>query len=354
MNYREYKLKDFLNDQFFIGWVRNPTPESDYFWKNWMRQNPDNRKIAEQAAAMIRSLKYSRELPTDEETTETLENILVDIHHYESGKRERRGWNMLPLRIAASLTLLISVTYGIYRLNAQSGQPATMERTEIVKTTEKGQKLFFKLQDGSRVHLNANSELIIASDFGQGSRTISLKGEAYFEVARDTTRPFIIKTHDLTTTVLGTSFNIESYPDDSQTRVAVSSGLVRIDLKAQAPSAVNTVAANEMLTFHHEMNEISIGSFLPEEAMGWKDHILYLKKADFDEIKKSIENWYGVTFHIHDQPHREAFTGIFKRESLEEVLDALNYTSDNVYTLNGNIVNVESKKLTKSNDYEKL
>jgi ferric-dicitrate binding protein FerR (iron transport regulator) len=186
---------------------------------------------------------------------------------------------------------------------------------------------------------------VIDSTFGRQNRLVHLQGEAYFQVTRDSLRPFIIRTQNLETRVLGTAFNIKAYDDQSAIEVAVESG--KVNISSQQDDQSEDLVANQMVSYDLANNKMKLKKFNHLEIFGWKDNVLHFSNADFKAIKSKCERWFAVEFILQDnlQAHqiKEDFTGIFKNESLEEIIAALAYTSKFDYQLQGDKVIVKKK-----------
>ena len=135
--------------------------------------------------------------------------ILRNIHRKGHQERSNHFWPLL--RIAAAISLLLVLSYFIINHAGSEAEtkPAVVAKIEEVSTS-KGQKLDIELIDGTRIRLNANSKITYPETFTESIREVTLEGEAYFDVARDATRPFIVRTQFANTQVLGTSFNIHT------------------------------------------------------------------------------------------------------------------------------------------------
>ncbi|MEM1134756.1 MAG: FecR domain-containing protein, partial [Bacteroidota bacterium] len=243
-------------------------------------------------------------------------------------------------RKIAAVFVFLAATSVLYYSNFlnKDKEPSTqlVANTIIERKTPKGAKLILTLKDGTRVKLNSESSLSFPESFSDEFRQVSLVGEAFFEVAKDSTKPFVITTGDITTTVLGTAFNIKAYPDEKEIKVAVAEGKVRVDA-SQAPP--NTLIASEMVTFNKDQKEIKKSDFDEIVVFGWRENTLYFKDASFNEIKTTLERWYGIDFIVEEGLSiQEEFNGKFVNESLEAVLDALNYTSKFNYRIKGKTV----------------
>ncbi|MGK7393582.1 MAG: FecR family protein [Candidatus Cyclobacteriaceae bacterium M3_2C_046] len=208
----------------------------------------------------------------------------------------------------------------------------------IIKQTEKGQKRRIELPDGSWVTLNSASSLEVSPDFKHGnSRTVLLKGEAYFEIQKMPAKPFIVKTEQLTTKVLGTSFNVEAY-QANQVKVAVSTGKVQVSSDELSLDLV----PNEMAVYKKQQGILKT-KFDAMLELGWKDGYLVFSQADFNNLVNKLELWYGVNVIVKGKKPRDTFTARYHNISLENVLEGLSFSGDFSYQLNDNELIIEFK-----------
>ena len=222
-------------------------------------------------------------------------------------------------------------------------------RTQIItKSTPRGRMLRMKMHDGSLVHLNAQSQISYPSRFDTSSRMVEISGEAYFDVARDEQRPFIIKVKDYQVEVLGTSFNIDAY--DNEFSVTVESGVVKVNLDKKGGNTA-TLTKNQKLTFDPVSNKMEIMEVNPEIEISWKDGVLRFDKTPIAKVEKMIERWYGVDMIISDKEiYGKTLTGTHHNKSLKSVLEAFTYATDSEYEIKGQtiIIKLKKKKAEKS------
>ncbi len=186
-------------------------------------------------------------------------------------------------------------------------------------TTGKGQQLNVVLTDGSNVKLNANSSLTYPDNFKE-NRTIELSGEAFFEVYRDEQHPFTIKTGMVKTTVLGTSFNINSY-DVSRPVVSVRSGKVRVQHLKTGKEVY--LLKDEQVVFNGLEDPIT-SLDISEDPILWMNHTIVLKNTSLMKTASILENWYDVKIEFNDPAIKNLqITGKFHREPLQTVLQSI-------------------------------
>lgn len=247
-------------------------------------------------------------------------------------------------QVAASLILLIGATWLFVWHNDQRGQEPLREEVAsalISKHNPRGQKSLITLPDGSRVKLNAESSLEYHADFAQ-TRRVTLTGEAFFDVVRDTLRPFVVSAGKVQVRVLGTSFNVQAFPSEENTMVAVASGAVLVQNGPEKSGPMSQLRAREMVRVSRQDGTFAESNFDPAEALAWKDGILTFQQASFKEIVHRLERWYGVDFVVRRrQPITEGFTGRYDNPSLEVVLEGMSFSSDFTFTINGKQVIID-------------
>ena len=351
VKYENYELEDFLVDDFFIQWVKKPSPESEHFWKNWTARHPEKVALITRAKTVIASLDYkSREVPTEEEYIETLEGIhKIYLQRTQQKHITGRKYFRQLLKYAASIILLIStgvIGWIFYNQNnSLKGNDTGNQSAELtVKTTTSGQKSTVILGDGSVVRLNAQSQIQFPEKFGSNSREVFLEGEAFFDVKSETKRPFVIHTGQITTIVLGTSFNIKADSESDKIQVAVVTGKVRVNSRSQGEDAAVTSALllpSEMLTFYMGEEKMVKEKVAIQDIVAWKDGVIVFKEATFEEIISELETWYGVEILVDEMPADRRFSGEFNKMSLESVLKGISFSLGFEYVIEGKTVRIK-------------
>jgi transmembrane sensor len=245
------------------------------------------------------------------------------------------------LKYAATITVFFS--FIIYFLQDQllpvKLKPLKIEM--VLKQTSKGQKSTIMLSDGSKVILNSESQISHPKKFSDSTRIISLTGEAYFEVARDLSRPFSVISNGVKTTALGTSFNVNSRMTAVKVSLATGKVVVENELKKAEEKNSHFLKPGEAITYEAKSNKVDISKFNIEKDFLWKDGILYFDNAQFDEIKDKLETWYNIEFDVNNQQlANKKFTGRFDNQSLKSVMESIGFTIGFDYFVNGKKVKV--------------
>lgn len=195
------------------------------------------------------------------------------------------------------------------------------------------------LSDGSTVTLNSGSSLVYSSVYGRGLRSVALSGEARFEVAKDKRHPFVVKTKDFDVTVLGTVFNVTSFPDRKTSSVVLESGSVKINRENSETKLVPGEKA--------ELSKdgvLAVSKVNAEDFSNWINGGFVLKSADISELVALIENTYAVSVRCsYSDKYSEACITAKSEShlSLEQFLDLLVELIPGMeYVVDGDTVNL--------------
>lgn len=205
--------------------------------------------------------------------------------------------------------------------------------------TPPGVKSTMTLQDGSKVMLNSGSSIRYLKNFETDQRILFLEGEAYFEVARDTLRPFSVIAGGTKTTALGTAFNISSYKNEN-INVSLVEGKVAVEVEENRI----TLEKGEALRINPETARIKKGQFDTELVLAWTKKKIILRRVKMMEAIRVLENWYGVKFILKNKPMPDLLIyGEFEDEILENVLNGLSYTARFDYKIHQDEVEITFK-----------
>lgn len=207
------------------------------------------------------------------------------------------------------------------------------EVATLISANTAGQKSRITLPDGSVAWLNSESVLEYPEEFGK-VRELRLQGEAFFEVAKDSLRPFIVKSGPITTTAIGTSFNVESFDSENEIQVSLVTGKVKVEVADKKNIHLDP---GYQVKYDKESGVSDSEIFDAEKVIGWTNGILIFDKDNLRDAIKKLERWYAVTIQINGvAPSDFIVTGQFSRnESLENVLENLRYGRDFDYSLKG-------------------
>lgn len=335
-------VEDFLTDSEFIRWINHPDKELGDYWENWRIANPEQLKAMKLAKEILHRSSFERMKPPLGMKEEVLESILrmknlagekSNIEPQINLTWTELFWNGMGQmsRVAAILIVSfgIALLFNLSQTNKIEKVPIVSEVT-IRKTTAAGEKMQLTLSDGTKVWLNSSTQVEFPEEFGKDQRIITLTGEAYFEVEHDSLRPFTVRTEGLLTTVLGTSFNINTN-QSGRTQVALVSGKVVVTSSLKT----FTLSPKELVDFDPIKTAFNVGNFEISEILAWKEGMLRFKNASLREVVTALEEWYGVEISLeNDKGVKWQFSGEYKEQTLEDVLISMSYIQKFTYQLN--------------------
>jgi len=310
----------------------------------WLEESSANRAVFENI--------IGHWMITEEDINQSKKKVLQEIKKVQNlpliEKSKATGPSFLfgdymMLRVASILlvgTLLSYLFLYITNLNTKE-TVATVVETQplIIKETFYGQKKTVTLPDGSVVKLNSGSKISYPEKFTENQRNIYLSGEAFFDVTPDASKPFIVSMdNNLSVKVLGTSFNILSYPNDNEIMVAVKTGKVSVkDIKKEI-----LLKPAELVKYRPKKASFKRGQIDDEKLVfGWTEQNLIFKGHKVNDILKILTRWYNVGFILEKRlPNDKLFTANYDNPSLEKVLKSLSYAYDFKYEINGNEVRI--------------
>jgi ferric-dicitrate binding protein FerR (iron transport regulator) len=237
----------------------------------------------------------------------------------------RRVIRLRAWQVAASLVVLISSIWIARQHWGLAGKPSW-----VVVRNPTGKIQAIRLPDSSAVWLNAASAVRYAPDLGKGvdaPREVWLDGEGYFDVAQDRAHPFLVHAGSLTTTVLGTRFDVKSFPDELQASVSVLSGKVRVGDSARV---LDVLTAARQLRVDRQSGRSTTVSVDTSQVVAWQRGKLQYSGQTMEEITASLGRWYNIQF-VFANPaisHCRYYLNFENTISLQQMLVALKETTD--------------------------
>lgn len=280
---------------------------------DWVKASPGNRRYYNRVKA-----EYVSKFQIDQ-------NVDIDKEFDRFLLRKKQGINRsLILKIASVIIIALLAGGGWYLTDRElsSGPLAVYEAQHSIMEE-------YILPDGSKVLLNSGSIIEIASDFNDSDRNVYLDGEAFFEIERDTVRPFIVNTEsNLQVKVLGTSFNVKSYKSDQTIETTLVSGKVELLQNTKNLPGI-ALSPNQKATFDKVEDRINIEEVTTAEIISWKEGVLIFDNEPIQNVLNSLERWYDVEIKIKDSViSTYTFSGKVKRKtSIEEVLELIEASS---------------------------
>ncbi|MBC7890580.1 MAG: FecR domain-containing protein [Sphingobacteriaceae bacterium] len=361
MNYQHDRREEFVADSAFRRWVQQPDDASEAFWAAFLLEHPGQTETIRQAAEVVRQLALATAPMVSTTASEEQKALWQAIRQRVKAEPEATETNSAPVRrlwgwtaAAASVALLLG--FGWWGLQAnltpETGDPysrlVAQAEVSLVEKVNSGEgPLTVTLPDGSSVILQKRSRLSYPRTFPAQKREVYLTGEAFFEVAKNPQQPFFVYANELTTKVLGTSFNVKAYPTDRDVVVRVRTG--KVSVFAQSDPALTEKATSRELTgivltpnqqVVFARDEVRLTKSLVTEPAVLKSAPaarFVFNAAPVSEVFAALERAYGIdvvfddeslaacqlTADLSDEPLFEKLTIICQSiEARYEVLDA--------------------------------
>ena len=350
--YKDSSVADFLDDPDFVRWMSNPSPEDENFWSLFVKLYPSKKDDIQDAKLIFRLLHSSENKLTLSEQYE----LWNTIQHESKSSGKQMVFQVL--KYAAILVLVFfsgAVSYDFYQNSFSSHSPQFAEtysadggamviladgskvslhksmseisysttgeqlvvnndtirqKSETDKETlnkvivSYGKKSMIVLSDGTKVWLNAGSQLVYPAVFLNETREVSLVGEAFFDVVKNPEKPFIVKASDVNVQVLGTRFDISAYPEDKIIQTVLEEG--KINLKYEDKGLFRRdhtieMQPNQMVEFDRTSHETISSVVKVCKYVSWKDGMLEFDRVDLNKALKQIERFYNVNIMLDDQ-----------------------------------------------------
>lgn len=287
-DYTSYTAADFLEDDLFIQWIRERTPEATHFWEAWKAAQPPNLEEMEQARQQLEMIFSLKRIPHRPERAQQLWGRLeYNIAGAEESKRlhRRRLWIA-----AASLALLLMAGSALFYFSWYKGQ--------LLVQTGKGQRHTIRLPDGTQITLNENSTLRYPRFWkSQATRGVQLEGEAFFDVKHISRERFRVRTDDLFIEVLGTRFNVRNR--EQHTRVSLVNGRISIGRERHRGQALE-LAPGEVARYDHSSGRLQKQPGNPVLHHAWKDRLITLENTTVNEIIATAEDVFDCRIRLED------------------------------------------------------
>jgi ferric-dicitrate binding protein FerR (iron transport regulator) len=384
-NYINYKAEDFLRDDYFIHSMLHPTLESVAYWEKLIKEGIISGEEFYFAKHCISSVTTEKEPMSEVELNRLFQRIEAD-----TVKRLQRRRKIFLYGAAASIALILGVT--LWLLSPKDGEDAILyagsqhpkidskhielilsdnERIAIeednasidygqkgtIKINEKpldktpdngkkkketefnrlnipfGKRSSLTLEDGTRVWINAGSRIVYPATFDKDKREIYVDGEIYIDVAKETDRPFLVRTSDMQITVRGTSFNITAYESDETSSIVLINGSVEV--KSKDHEKTYRLKPDDMLVKQND--RINIKQVKAQAFISWVNGMYVCDYERLESILLRLSRYYNVKVTIDNDAAELLCSGKLElKDDIADVLDVLVSTAPVVYEINEN------------------
>lgn len=295
--------------------------EADIYTRYWEQQQEEN---ANTELALQKVLKQiNSDIEITDSTTEEIPVKAIPV------------WKMIA-RIAAILILVSGLGIGAYKLVINPKRENSVQANLVQKQNAKGVKSTIELADGSKIWLNADSKVQYPALFNGNTREVYLNGEAFFDIAKNPSKPFIIHLANGTVRVLGTSFNIKAYDNEPVIETSVATGKVAFIPKLKNNQKADTIflTPENKVVYRVKEEEIITAATISAEDKGWTEGKMIFRAMLFKEIAVELERNFGKKVVFRDEETGNfRLTGSFQNNTLAEILYYLAKTKAFKYTI---------------------
>jgi ferric-dicitrate binding protein FerR (iron transport regulator) len=271
-----------------------------------------------------------RSVWSEAEKEESWQRMYARIHKEPPARRLRFSYY---LKYAAIFIVALGMGWGVNEIvkrNAAGDVPHVASAYNEIRVERGGRGNTLILPDGSKVVLNPATTFRYSTGFGETERTVYLEGEAWFEIVRDETKPFIVKLKKQDVTVLGTSFNVEAYSDENYSVVTLLSGSVSLEAYDEKGESMSRMFLKPRQRAVSDNRSGSVSVRNVDETVAessWAKGRYKFKDESLWRIAARLEKYYDVQIHIEEEYLREMkFTGSFsKSQDIRDVLQVLDH-----------------------------
>jgi len=278
---------------------------------------------------------------------EIKDDIWLDINsnlnnYFDYSHKKSQWFKTSWSKIAAVAAIIILACTAGYMISSKIHSPSkNLAKNDFTASVNKGEKAHLTLIDGTKVWLNSGSTLSCKSDFNDKIREVALTGEAYFDVANDKDKRFIVHAGDIKVIALGTRFNIKAYTEDRTVTTTLEQGEVIVNNSKNSL----TLKPNQEAIYDAKSKKLS-GRNITDIATAtfWKEDKLIFNQTSLESIAQTIERIYGVEVEIKDNALNDIqFTGTIRNTSLKNVFKVISESYPIYYKFSGDTIVLTSR-----------
>lgn len=330
MNKEDQKIWDLMTMQLSDGL---PKPDKECF-DQMLSSDKQMGEIYNILSAIHPDKKYMDGEALKNDTLQlTYQKMFAPARKVQNKKKNLSSGFILLFSVAALVTLVFNIGIKLF----QNSSDIKM----IEANTLPGIMSKVSLEDGTVVHLNSGSKLTYPARFSKKRREVTLQGEAYFEVARDASKPFIVSSGNTRTRVLGTAFNVRNYDSDPFCVISLDEGSV--EFSALGSDIKTIMYAQDQLSFDKSGLNVKVKKSADTKSCSlWRNGQLIFTSVPFADMCRRLELHYNCRFEIENSELiNQEFTGKFRNgETLEQIMEIIHLNTFVKYRIEGNTVTV--------------
>ncbi|TDN97091.1 FecR family protein [Sunxiuqinia elliptica] len=370
--YSRYTIEDFVLDPFFIKWIVSPEKKDELFWNKYQKEHPEQEKSIQKAIFIIQAIRSDKEVIPEKK--------LDQIHRLLIKQIRRRTTPIIHIfKYAAILLILTASSFYIYEKQQNNVFPSkknipissnkgvlittngnrhefTTDNTSIKQTAQNkltinndtiynskeekqpqkelnqliipyGKRSKITLEDGTQIWLNSGSQLLYPSSFNSKTRKVYLKGEAFLQVAENKNKPFHVITPAIKVQVLGTTFNISAYNDDSFIETVLLHGKVNISTNKAFSDNIEMIPG-ERVRYIKNSKSMKKDHVNPNLYASWINGYLIFENTPIKDVSKKLERYYNTKIVIEQGLEQITFSGkLDLKNNLIDVFESISFTS---------------------------
>lgn len=313
--------------------------------REWVEESPENLSAFRDTLSVFESARNYIKTGTDrsESAWSKIKAGIETGSFLPSTAGRKKSFRAYFAYAAAALVVILCGLFFFIRISdSRDRHPVYVEFLN-----PKGKRTKLILPDRSVVYLNAASRVRYNRDFKIAKkREVFLEGEAFFEVTPDAGRPFLVQSGGVSTTVLGTSFNVKAFGEEEKIVITVRTGKVGVSLKEQTNDKfLQFLLPDQQLAIDTRTGNYSFSNLNTTDDTEWKDNRIVFDNATLDEIGRSLERWYNIKVVMrYPQDTGCRFTAKFDYIPLNRLMDLMAEMTGDGYSLKNDLLIIDNKK----------
>ncbi len=332
-------IEHLVTDESFLNFYFQHNETDGLDWEDWQAENPERHALVKEAFLFIDCLSLKFDETQVKEKLRDFQLRFKEKDIVEPLKQARRINSPLQrvLKMAAAVAVLIVAVLFIFNKNIKNiaknafyTEGGISLTSQYVENKSIAKVSVYELSDGSIVRLNTGSSIRLAADYGKNSRDLYLEGEAYFEVAKDASKPFRVYASHSVTTALGTAFTVRAIKGETAVKIILLEGKVRVENTQKSTPSVELTSKQQILM---ETGKISpVENIANIDALTrWKDgYVMTFRETAFTDVIRTLSANYKtpITGFEHTQLANAKITAEFdKTTPLLSVMEALAFAN---------------------------
>lgn len=320
MDYNLYNSEDFAADESFIAYCNQTDVDAVLFWSDYVALHPEKLDEIYNAESLIAKLSLNlNDQELQQEFTKFDDFLNADLQlNVTSAKNLPKATNYKKWVLICAVFMLFS--FGGF----QFYQNQFTKLTYLTYHIGNGKIGNLMLSDGTKIVINANSTIKYPKEFKGNYREVELSGEAYFEVAKDKSKPFSVLANGIKTTVLGTKFNVLAYKNLPEVNVALLEGKVEVATASGNDKII--LNPSEQATYTIKNSSLTRTSFNAELISSWKQGVIVFENANFKAIAQKLQNIYGIKIIDQTRGLKWSYSGQFNQTDYLTIIQSICFT----------------------------